>query len=37
MRRLEKMRLIESLIDDWAFAEKITPQEAFDKMVVKEG
>ena len=37
MRRLEKMRLIESLIDDWAFAEKITPQEAFDKVVVKEG
>ena len=36
MRKLEKMRLIESLIDDWAFAEKITPQEAFDKVVLKD-
>lgn len=35
MRKLEKMRLIVSLIDDWTFAEKITPQEAFDKLVVK--
>ena len=36
MRKLEKMRLIESLIDDWAYAEKITPQEAFDKVVLKD-
>ena len=36
MRKLEKMRLIESLVDDWAHAEKITLQEAFDKVVVKE-
>ena len=36
MRKLEKMRFIESLIDDWTFAEKITPQEAFDKVVVKD-
>lgn len=36
MRKLEKMRLIESLIDDWVYTEKITPQEAFDKVVVKD-
>ena len=36
MRKLEKMRLIESLIDDWVYAEKITPQEAFDKVVLKD-
>lgn len=34
MRKLEKMRLIESLIDDLSLAEKITPQEAFDKVVL---
>ena len=36
MRKLEKMRLLESLINDWAYAEKITPQEAFDKVVLKD-
>ena len=36
MRKLEKMRLIVSMIEDWAFEEKITPKEAFDKLVVKD-
>ena len=36
MRKLEKLRLIVSMIDDWAFEEKITPQEAFDKVVIKD-
>ena len=36
MRKLEKMRLIESLISNWVYAEKITQQEAFDKVVVNE-
>lgn len=36
MMKLAKMRLIESLIDDWVYAERITPQEAFDKVVVKD-
>ena len=35
-RKLEKMRLIVSMIDDWTFEEKITPQEAFEKLVVKD-
>ena len=36
MRKLEKMRLIESIIEDWEYGEEITPQEAFDKVVIKE-
>ena len=36
MRKLEKMRLIVSMVDDWAFSEKITSQEAFDKLIVKD-
>ena len=36
MRKLEKMKLIVSMVDDWAFAEKITSQEAFEKLVVKD-
>ena len=36
MRKLEKMRLIVSMIDDWTFEKKITPQEAFEKLVVKD-
>ena len=36
MRKLEKMRLIVYMIEDWAFEDKITPQEAFDRVVVKE-
>ena len=35
MRKLEKMRLIVSMIDDWAFSEKISAHEAFDKLIVK--
>lgn len=36
MRKLEKMRLIESIIEEWAYTEKITPQEAFEKVVINE-